>query len=157
MENKISIYLSIYSMELRHRGHSFPLPPCKYNMKTHYLFHCVCSNMCSYWWLVSVTQPLWVFWVSGHSTNSGWRCPTASQFRFNLRLPGFLTARLVYSGHFIIFIRDKCNYRPLLLVYLYVVTITISITIVCSLVHSVLRDRTGWALKCHIKITQMTH
>jgi len=37
------------SMELRHRGHSFPLPQCKYNLyKTHLgLFHGVCSNMCS--------------------------------------------------------------------------------------------------------------
>ena len=37
-------------MELRHSGHSFPVPQCKYNLYKTPLFHGVCSNILSFEW-----------------------------------------------------------------------------------------------------------
>jgi len=39
------------SMELRHRGHSFLVPHCKYNLYKSPLFHDVCLNTFSFTWL----------------------------------------------------------------------------------------------------------
>ena len=48
-------------MDLRHRGHSFPLPQCKYNLYKNSFFHGVCSIMCrpSYWWFVCNLDIVW--------------------------------------------------------------------------------------------------
>ena len=46
-------------MDLRHRGHSFPLPQCKYNLHKNSFFHGVCSNMCSYWRFVCNLVIVW--------------------------------------------------------------------------------------------------
>jgi len=40
-----------------------------------------------------VEQPLWVSWVSGHSKNSSWGCPTLPK-----KLKGFISNLLASKG-----------------------------------------------------------